>query len=115
MTDLARKGVTNEMKWTDAQEKAYVTLKKALTSYPILHLPSWTKQFHIRTDALNKGLGAVAHATWHRPSCHSQEQRELLSTLRAAFWSSLSRNILPLTLLCFLFSQPPHRYQVSSL
>ena len=27
----------------------------------------------------------VAHAKWHRPSCHSQEQRQLLSDLRAAF------------------------------
>ena len=52
MTDLTRKGVPNEIKWTDAQ-------KKALTSYPILHLPSWTNQFHIRTDASNKGLGAI--------------------------------------------------------
>ena len=26
----------------------------------------------------------VAHATWHRPSCHSQEQ-QLLSALRANF------------------------------
>ena len=59
MTDLTCKDVPNEIKWTDAQKKAYVTLKKALTSYPILHLPSWTKQFHIRTDASNKGLGAI--------------------------------------------------------
>ena len=59
MTDLTRKSVPNEIKWTDAQEKGYVTLKKALTSYPILHLPSWTKQFHIRTDASHKGLGAI--------------------------------------------------------
>ena len=57
MTDLTRKCVPNEIKWTDAQKKAYVT--KALTSDPKLHLPSWTKQFHIRTDASNKGLGAI--------------------------------------------------------
>ena len=59
MTDLTSKGVPNEINWTDAQVKAYVTLKKTLTSYPILHLPSWTKQFDIRTDASNKGLGAI--------------------------------------------------------
>ena len=56
MTDLTHKGVPNEIKWTDAQEKAYVTLKKALTSYPILHLPSWTKQFNIRTMPRIKDL-----------------------------------------------------------
>ena len=27
----------------------------------------------------------VAHATWHRPSCQSQEQQRLLPALRATF------------------------------
>ena len=29
--------------------------------------------------------GDVAHATWHHPSCHSSEQRQLLAAIRAAF------------------------------
>ena len=28
--------------------------------------------------------GSVAHAIWHRPSCHTREQLQLLSALRAA-------------------------------
>ena len=30
-------------------------------------------------------LNNVAHATWHRPFCHTQGQLQLLSALRAAF------------------------------
>ena len=59
MTDLTRNGSPNNIEWTEAQEKSYVTLKKALTSYPILHLPMWTRQFHLRTNASDKGIGAI--------------------------------------------------------
>ena len=46
----------------------------------------------------------VAHATWHRSSCHSQKRQQLLSALRAAFQSPLSRNIFCLILPLLLFS-----------
>ena len=45
--------------WSDAQERAYSTLKAEITSSPILRLPDNTKPFTLRTDASDKGLGAV--------------------------------------------------------
>ncbi len=39
--------------------KAYMTLKRELTSEPILHLPDSTRPFVLRTDASDVGIGAV--------------------------------------------------------
>ncbi len=36
-----------------------MTIKRELTSQPILHLPDLTKAFVLRTDALDVGIGAV--------------------------------------------------------
>jgi hypothetical protein len=43
----------------EAQENAFETLKKCLTSGPILKLPNIQEQFILRTDASDKGIGAV--------------------------------------------------------
>ena len=59
MTDLTKKGQPNRIVCSDAQERAYNTLKTELTSLPILLLPDNTKPFTLRTDASDKGLGAV--------------------------------------------------------
>ena len=62
--------------------------------------PAGTCSTHEETDL----YAGVAHATWHHSSCHSQERQQLLSALRAAFLSPLSRNILRLILPLLLFS-----------
>ena len=59
LTDLTKKGQPNQIVWSDVQERAYNTLKTELTSSPILLLPDNTKPFTLRTDASDKGLGAV--------------------------------------------------------
>ena len=59
LSDLTRKGQPNKVEWSEAQEKAYQTIKSYLTSEPILRLPDPAKTYFLRTDASNNGIGAV--------------------------------------------------------
>lgn len=45
--------------WTPEAQKAFVELKTALTSPPLLTYPDFTKPFILETDASLEGLGAV--------------------------------------------------------
>jgi len=54
---LRRKGAV--FKWTQECDKAWETLKDALTSQPILARPDFTKEFIVQTDASGVGLGAI--------------------------------------------------------
>ncbi|GFO34298.1 Zinc finger protein [Plakobranchus ocellatus] len=59
LSDLVRKGQPNIMNWGDSQERAYNSLKVAVTSKPVLQMPDVNKRFVLRTDASNRGLGAA--------------------------------------------------------
>src|SRR5215469_14760086 len=59
LTDLTTKKMANKIKWTEECEKAFIELKKALTSNPILRLPNMENKFILRTDASDIGLGYV--------------------------------------------------------
>ena len=59
LTDLTKKGCPQRVRWGDAQEHAFLTLKKHLTSKPVLRLPDMNKDFILQTDASNSGVGAV--------------------------------------------------------
>ncbi|RUS69253.1 hypothetical protein EGW08_022986 [Elysia chlorotica] len=59
LSDLTRKGQPNKIVWGEPQERAYATLKKAVISKPILVLPDVNKEFVLRTDASDIGLGAT--------------------------------------------------------
>ena len=59
MSDLTRKGQPNKIVWREPQERAYAALKKAVISKPILVLPDVNKEFVLRTDASDIGLGAT--------------------------------------------------------
>ena len=45
--------------WGEEQQNSFETLKKALTTAPVLHLPIDDGQFKLETDALDGTLGAV--------------------------------------------------------
>ncbi|KAJ8026225.1 hypothetical protein HOLleu_34017 [Holothuria leucospilota] len=59
LTDLTKKGEPNNINWSESQELAFHTLKEKITNPPILHLPDITRQFTLRTDASEDGIGAV--------------------------------------------------------
>ncbi|GFO26537.1 Pol polyprotein, partial [Plakobranchus ocellatus] len=56
---LVRKGQPNVVNWGDSQERAYNSLKVAVTSKPVLQLLDVNKKFVLRTDASDRGLGAA--------------------------------------------------------
>ncbi|XP_033730041.1 uncharacterized protein LOC117319318 [Pecten maximus] len=59
LTDLTKKGMPNKVIWEVAQEEAFNTLKELLMSEPVLRLPDLDKEFTLRTDASDLGLGAI--------------------------------------------------------
>ena len=59
LTDTVKKSQPNKVKWGDAQENAFRSLKRALISKPILKLPDLSGTFILQTDASVAGLGAV--------------------------------------------------------
>ena len=54
---LLRKDVKWE--WADQHTQAVETLKKALTTAPVLVMPDYSKRFIVQTDASYSGIGAV--------------------------------------------------------
>ena len=59
LSDLTKKGQSNKVKWGDAQERSFQTLKSLLVKPPILQLPVPTKQFILRCDASDKGIAGI--------------------------------------------------------
>jgi hypothetical protein len=59
LTDKTGKKESNKIKWTDACDKAFITLKQKLSNYPVLQLPDFSKTFIVQVDASERGLGAV--------------------------------------------------------
>ena len=58
-SDLTKKGLPESVRWEDAQEKTFVTLRASMVRKPILRLPDHNKTFILRTDASNCGFGAA--------------------------------------------------------
>nr|CAB3502861.1 unnamed protein product [Digitaria exilis] len=57
MTELLKKGVKFE--WNDKCEEAFHTLRRLLTSAPVLAQPDCTKPYDVYCDASGTGLGCV--------------------------------------------------------
>lgn len=57
ITCLVRKGV--KFQWTEKCEKAFLELKKRLSSAPVLVLPNNKDEFEVYCDASKEGLGCV--------------------------------------------------------
>ncbi|CAM4623274.1 unnamed protein product, partial [Caretta caretta] len=59
LTDLIKARGPDMVKWTGAAEKAFMDLRTALCSNPVLIAPDFKKEFILQTDASEVGLGAV--------------------------------------------------------
>ena len=57
MTELLKKGV--KFNWNDKCDQAFLTLRKLLTSAPVLAQPDITRPFDVYCDASGTGLGSV--------------------------------------------------------
>ncbi|KAJ8022389.1 hypothetical protein HOLleu_37270 [Holothuria leucospilota] len=59
LTNCTKKGEPNVIVWDSSKENSFRALKARLTQSPILRLPDNSKQFILRTDASDEGIGAV--------------------------------------------------------
>jgi len=57
LTQLTRKSVP--WTWGEPEEAAFQSLKRCLTSPPILGYPDWSRSFHIYCDASDTGIGSI--------------------------------------------------------
>ena len=57
LTNLLKQNAKFE--WSEEQEKAFQTLKKAITEAPILVFPDFSKTFYLVTDASGVGIGSA--------------------------------------------------------
>jgi len=92
LTDLLKKQAV--FVWTTVKEEAFLALKQALISAPVLALPNFSQQFEIETDASDHGIGAVLLQNKHplaflskslgpRTSMLSTYEKEALAILMA--------------------------------
>ena len=54
-----------QFKWSENSDAAFLKLKAAMISLPVLALPDFTQDFIIETDALGTGIGAVLMQKGH--------------------------------------------------
>ena len=59
LTDLIQKNCPNRVVWTPKRDIAFQNLKKQLCSDPVLRSPDFAKQFIVKKDAADRGVGAV--------------------------------------------------------
>ena len=59
--EMLRQGIIEKSTsdWAEDCDKAFQTLKDKLSSFPVLHLPNFSKPFVVQVDASERGLGAV--------------------------------------------------------
>ena len=59
LSDLLKKGKSEQVQWNEAHEHAYSLLKEYLLQEPVLKLPDLMKPFVLRTRASGVGVAAV--------------------------------------------------------
>ena len=59
LVTLTLKAASNPVKWTTECEVAFLQLKNALCSSPVLQSPDFTQRFLVQVDASGVGLGSV--------------------------------------------------------
>ena len=59
LSDLTKNGKPDTVQWSDDLQKRFEEIKSQLCNAPVLKLPDFDKDFVLRTDASDTGLGAV--------------------------------------------------------
>ena len=59
MSDLTNNGKPDTVQWNDDIQERFEEIKSRLCNAPVLKLPDFEKDFVLRTDASDTGLGAV--------------------------------------------------------
>lgn len=59
LTDKTKKGHPEHVKWDESCEKSFSTLKRKLCEKPVICMPDKDKVYTLRTDASDRGIGAV--------------------------------------------------------
>ena len=59
LTDRTKKGHPDRISWDEDSQQAFDTLKRELCSKPVVIMPDKTKPYTLRTDASDRGVGAV--------------------------------------------------------
>ena len=67
LTEMYRDPKNTIIQWTPERQKAFDTLKKALTSAPVLAYSSRTDKFFLSTDASDDGIGSVLEQEQEQP------------------------------------------------
>nr|GMD25301.1 Transposon Ty3-G Gag-Pol polyprotein [Ipomoea batatas] len=70
LTNLLQK---QSFKWSSEAEAAFISLKQALYSAPVLQLPDFSTQFVVECDASGRGIGAVIHQNDHLITIYSKK------------------------------------------
>ncbi|KAF3666057.1 hypothetical protein T459_07651 [Capsicum annuum] len=70
LTDLLKK---DSFVWSDTSSAAFITLKQALSSVPVLALSNFAKMFSVETDASGTGISAVLCQEGHPITFFSQK------------------------------------------
>ncbi|WVZ54417.1 hypothetical protein U9M48_005213 [Paspalum notatum var. saurae] len=63
LNNLLKKGV--QFIWTHEVHNAFLVLKQALVQAPVLRIPDFSKEFVLKTDACDSGIGAVLMQEGH--------------------------------------------------
>ena len=95
LTDRTKSREPSKVLWTESRKLAFCTLKSHLTKGPILCLPDFSRQFTLRTDAYDIGIGAVllqSHDDNKLPVAYAS--KKLLPRERA--YSAMERECLAL-------------------
>ncbi|RVW97716.1 Transposon Ty3-G Gag-Pol polyprotein [Vitis vinifera] len=78
LTDLLKKDAFH---WTEGSNQAFMALKQAMITAPVLALPNFSKEFIIKTDASGQGIGAVLMQEGHPIAYISKALSDRFQTL----------------------------------